>query len=191
MGGYDFRHVHPAVEERVLRPLNVDFARPPRWPVSVLWALVAAGVVCAIWLGTAQARQWIYLSQARDDVAALRERTASAAAARASFAASAAEPPAYAADARHWSKLGTVGVDGVLRSIEAAQVVGAKLISLDVDGDTQRVELQLDVTGADVASAYVQALNAGLVTPLWTLARLQTQGTTQTAIIHGQIVATQ
>ena len=60
------------------------------------------------------------------------------------------------------------------------------MIAVEVDADGRRAEIQLDVANADVASAYLQALNAGLDTPTWTLSRLQVSGNTETALIVGR-----
>lgn len=170
-----------------MRSLDVDFAPPARWPVVTLWTLVACMLVGAAFLAAVDAREWRALAHRRDDVAALHAQLDSTRAQQASRAASAVESPAYAIDARRLKNLATADVAGVLRSIESARVPGARVLALDVDAEGRRIELQLDVTSADVAASYVQALNAGLDPRTWSLVRLQIQGSSQTAVIHGQL----
>ena len=151
------------------------------------WVLVACGLAGSVALGTVDARQWQALSRERAQLDAARGRLEAVSAVRAAQAASAAEPPAYAVDARRWMKLGALDAGAVLRTLESAQVPGVKVSSVDIDGEARRVELQLEVSGADVVATYVQALNAGLDAPVWMLARVQSQANLQTAVVHAQL----
>ena len=108
-------------------------------------------------------------------------------ASQASQAASASQPPPYAVDARRRMAMSSFDSAGVLRSIESAQVSGARVTSLEIDVESRQVELELEVTSADVAAAYLRALNGGLDKPQWTLSRLQVQGGVESALIHGQV----
>ena len=83
--------------------------------------------------------------------------------------------------------LASVDGAGVLRTVESAQVAGAKLINIDVNVEARQAELEVEVTSAQVAATYLQALNAGLDQPAWELVRLQTQSTSESALIRGQI----
>lgn len=171
----------------VLRPLNVDFAAPRRLPALALWAVAAALLVLTGFVAAADVRRWQALASARDNTAGLRTRFDAQRASQASRAASASQPPPFADDARRRIATSSFDAAGVLRSLESAQVAGAKVTSLDIDAESRQVELELEVTSADVAAAYLSALNAGLDTSQWTLSRLQVQGGTETALIHGQV----
>lgn len=170
-----------------MRALHANFARPTRWPVIALWGLAVAVLALAAWAGTRDVREWRALSAERVKTAEFSGQLDAARAAQEARAASAARPPSFALDARHWMKLSAFDGGGVLRSIESAQVTGAKVVSIEIDGDSRHVELEVEVTGADVASSYLQALNAGTEHPAWVLSRLQVQGGTEVALIHGQI----
>ena len=170
-----------------MRVLHADFARPAQWPVVALWVLAAALFALAAWAGARDLHEWRALSAERVKTAELGRQLGAARAMQSAQAASAANPPSFALDARHWMKVSAFDGSGVLRSIESAQVGGAKVVSIQIDSDSHRVELEVEVTGADVASSYLQALNAGTERPAWTLSRLQIQGGSEVALIHGQI----
>ena len=170
-----------------MRALRVDFARPARWPVVVLWALSMAVLAAAAWAGVRDFKEWRTLSAARVQTAKLGEQLRAARVVQSAQAASAAKPPAFSLNARHWMRMLAFDGSGVLRSIETVQVAGAKVVSIEIDSDGQRVELEVEVTGADVASSYLQALNAGTKRPAWALSRLQIQGGTELALIHGRM----
>lgn len=170
-----------------MRVLRVDFARPPRWPAVVLWMGAVALLAAAGWMTWRDARDWQVLSAQRAATHALQARLDEASAKRAAFAASAVEPPPFAADARRWLALAKVDGVGVLRTVESAQLAGAKLIAVDVNSERAQAELEVEVASAEVAAAYLAALNAGDDTPAWTLIRLQTQGAIETALIRGQL----
>jgi hypothetical protein len=170
-----------------MRTLHADFARPAQWPVMALWTAAALLAALTAWEGVHDLREAKALSAKRAETAELGARLDSAHARQAGHAASAAEPPPFANDATHWLRLSRVDVGGVFRSVESAQVAGARLVSIEIDGEGRRAELEVEVTGADVASAYLDALNAGLARPAWALTRLQAQGGTETALIHEQL----
>jgi hypothetical protein len=172
---------------RILRALNVDFALPPRWPVASLWVLALLVLALAGWAGLRDRQTWRVLSDEREKTAALQSQLDVARVAQAAQAASAAEAPAFALDAKRALALAMFDSGGVLRSVESAQVAGAKVVSLDIDGESRRVDLEVEVASADVAAAYLQALNAGADRTVWVLSRLQAQGGTESALIHGQI----
>jgi len=167
--------------------LHVDFARPPRWPAIVLWMLAVAVLAAASWIGARDLQDWRALSAKRARTAALRAQLDSVRAARAAQAASAAEPPPFAVDARRWMALSRLDSTGVLRAVESAQVIGAKVTAIDVNAESRSVELEIEVTSAEVAAAYLQALNAGADRPAWALVRLQMQGAIESALIRGQL----
>jgi hypothetical protein len=170
-----------------LRALNVDFAPPRRWPAAILWATAAMLFGLAGFVTTADMRRWQALTADRDRTADLRAQLDSQRASQAMLAASASQPPTYAVDARHRMALSAFDSAGVLRSVESAQIPGAKVTSLEIDAESRRVQLELEVTGADVAAAYLLALNAGLDRPQWTLSRLQVLGGVESALISGQV----
>lgn len=118
---------------------------------------------------------------------ALQRQLDAARATTAERAASAAEPPPFAADARRWMALARIDSPGVLRAIDSARVVGAKVIAIDVDAESRRVDLEVEVASAEVAASYLQALNAGEGRPMWALGRLQAQGPVEAALFHGQL----
>ena len=176
-----------AARSVILKPLHVDFACPPRWPAAMLWMLVLAVLAGAGWVGARDLRAWQELSTCRERTAALQSQLDTARAVVAARAASAAEPPPFAVDARRWMALASVDGAGVLRTVESAQVGGAKMINIDVNVEARQAELEVEVTSAQVAATYLQALNAGLDQPAWELVRLQTQSTSESALIRGQI----
>lgn len=170
-----------------MRPLAVDFARPPQWPVIALWSLALCILALAVWAGPRDWREWRSLCAERLRTAELGNQLDTARALQATQAASAAKPLPFAIDARRWMTLSAFDGGSVLRSIESAQVNGARVVSIEMDGDSRHVQLEVEVTGADVASSYLQALNAGIDRPAWVLSRLQIQGGTEVALIDGQI----
>ncbi len=170
-----------------MRAVRVDFAQPPRWPVRAVWSVGVLMAVAACWVGWGDLRRWQVLVAQQAVTEALQAQADTARAARAAQAASAAELPSFAVDARRWLALAKLDSTGVLRTVESARVAGAKLIALDVNADARRAELEVEVTSAEVATAYLQALNAGTDQPAWTLVRLQTQGAVESALITGQL----
>ena len=170
-----------------MRAIHVDFAPPPRWPGLVLWGAAVLLGTASSCIGARDWQQWQSLSAKSARVDALLAQLASARAATAAQAASAAEPPPFAADAKRWMTLAALDGTGVLRAVESARVVGAKMITIDVNAESRRVELEVEVTSAEVAAAYLEALNAGEDSPQWTLARLQTQGGIESVLIRGQL----
>jgi hypothetical protein len=179
--------VDHAVGSIVLRRLDFDFAPPPRWPVALLWIAATGLLALAGALVTNDVPQWHALSSGRDRVADLQAQVDAMQAAQASQAASAAAPPAFSLDVRRRMALAAFDVGGVLRSIESAQVAGARLTSLDVDADSRRVELEVEVASANVAAGYLRELNAGLDKPAWSLVRVQMHGGTESALIRGEV----
>lgn len=167
--------------------MNVDFAPTRCWPAAILWATAATLLVLAGFVATGDLRQWQVLSAERDKTADLHAQLDAQRAAQAMQAASASQPPTYAVDARHRMALSSFDTAGVLRSVESAQIQGAKVTSLEVDAESRHVQLELEVTSADVAAAYLLALNAGLDKPQWTLSRLQMLGGVESALISGQV----
>jgi len=170
-----------------VRPLRADFARPPAWPVASLWLAVALILALAAGMGLRDLQLGRRLQEARSQTHSIMARMDDVRAEQSARAASAAQPPAFSADARRLMALSTFDAAGVLRSVEAVQMQGAKLARLDLDATTRHVEIELDVANADVATAYVQALNAGLDRPLWTLSRFQAQGASLSALIRCEL----
>ncbi len=170
-----------------MRALRVDFSRPARWPLVALWALSVAVLATTVWAAAGDLKEWRVLSDERMKTVKLERQLDAARAVRSAQSASAAKPPTFSLDARHWMSMSAFDGSGVLRSIESAQVAGAKVVSIEIDSVNERVELEVEVTGADVASNYLQALNAGTGRSDWTLSRLQIQGGTEMALIHGRI----
>ncbi len=155
--------------------------------MTSLWLLASLVLVLAAWAGLRDTQGWFALSEGKAKTAALQARLDQALVAQAAQAASAAVPPPFAVDAKRWMALSTFDSGGVLRSIESAQVAGAKVVSLEIDAEGRRVELEVEVASADVATAYLQSLNAGMDHPVWVLSRVQAQGGTESALILGQI----
>ena len=170
-----------------MRALDVDFAKPRRWPALTLWAVAGALLILAGVISAGDFQGWETLLRARSTTLALQSDLDTLRASQASRAASAAEPSAFATDARHRMRMSSFDVAGVLRRIESAQVPGARLANLDIDAEGRRVDLELEVPGADVAARYLRALNVGLDQPIWVLSRLQVQGGVESALIHGEI----
>lgn len=149
--------------------------------------LATAVLALAAWATAHDVAAWNVLYEARLKTAALQAGLDRARAVTAARGASAAVPPTFAVDARRWMALSSFDSGGVLRSVESAQVAGAKLVSLEIDARDRRVQLEVEVTSADVATAYLQALNAGSDRPLWALTRLQAQAGIESALIVGQM----
>ena len=166
---------------------QVDFAPPLAWPVAVGWVCAGlAAVACAL-SGIRYSHAWEASASARDQTGRLARQIDALHAARSALAASAAEPAPFAADAARLTDWSSVDAAGVLRSIETAQVAGAKVAEIDIDASTRTAELRLDVTSADMATAYLAALNAGDARSAWTLVRVQSQGAAFEALIRGEI----
>ena len=170
-----------------MRSLPADFAKPARWPVVSLWLIAAVAASGAAWQGTLAAVAWRHLDDEKAKTQILSQQIELARATFAARAASAAAPGPLAADAKHMIALASFDAEGILRSIESVQVQGAKVSQLDIDTDSRRVEIQLDITSADVATTYVQDLNAGNDHPIWVLSRVQSQGTAQSASIRARM----
>ena len=155
--------------------------------MAALWVLALLTLAVAGWVGAKDVRGWLALSDDKAATATLQSRLDRAIAVRAALAASAAAPPSYAIDARRWMALSTFDTAGVLRSVESAQIAGAKVVALDIDAPGRSVELEVEVASAEVATAYLQALNAGIDHPVWVISRLQAQAGIESALILGQI----
>lgn len=169
-----------------MRPVVVDFAPPPRWPAAIAWGAAALLGLGVVWAVHDDVQQWHALSAARDRGVELERRWGERRAGQAALAASAAALPTFAPDAARRLADGSFDTLGVLRSIESARVPGARVTGLEVDAAGRRAEILLEVANAEVASAYLQALNAGLDRPTWMLSRLQVSGGTETALIVGR-----
>lgn len=165
-----------------MRALSVDFAPPSPWPARALYFVALCMLGLALWQGVIAWRSGQRLVSERAATAAT-SRQLQAARAR---LASAARPsaPAYARDARTIARAAAFDVGAVLRAIESAQIVGAKVASIAIDSRRRSADLVVDVAGPEVASTYVQALDAGDPHPAWTLVRLQTQGPKSSAEIQ-------
>ena len=170
-----------------MRAVRVDFASPPAWPAVTLWAMAALVAVACAWVGVQDLRAFGEVVRAKTATQRLAQQLEARRAAQAALASSAAGPAPFATDAGRLMAWSAVDVAGVLGSIEAAQVTGVKVSQVDVDGPARKVELTLDVVSAQVASAYVQALNAGDEHPAWTLSRVQSQGGAGSALVRGEI----
>jgi len=170
-----------------VKPLPANFATPSRWPRLSLWAVAAVAAAGAAWQGAHAGVAWQHLDAERAATRALSQQVRLKHAAAVAHAASAAARAPYAVDARRLMALASFDAAGVLRSIESVQLPGAKVSGLDIDADARRAEIQLDVTSADVAAAYVQGLNAGNDHPAWVLVRVQSQGAAQMASIRAQL----
>ena len=170
-----------------MRTLPVDFARPAAWPVVVLWTIVALVVAICGWTGSRDQRAWQRLTEIRATTQLSEQQLGAGRAAQAALAASATEAVPFAMDARRLMALSSVDVAGVLRSLETAQLPGAKVSQIDVDTATRGIELTLEVASADMATSYLQALNADDDRPAWSLVRVQSQGGTIAAFIHGEV----
>ncbi|MET0383536.1 MAG: hypothetical protein ABW032_08950 [Burkholderiaceae bacterium] len=168
-----------------MRPVRVDFARPSRWPGR--W-IVALGVVIGLvscWQGELAWRAWHRLAESRERTLIL-QTALDAAVGRLRRAEASASAPAYARDALAIARTSSFDVGGALRSVEAAQMAGAKTVSIDIDAESRTVSIDLEVAHADMATAYVEALNAGDDRRPWTLSRLQAQGGGALAAIRGE-----
>jgi hypothetical protein len=165
---------------RMLRP---DFARPSAWPRHAAYAAAVTLLAASAWQGVLAERGYRALLDQRARTAEL-QSSLGAELVRLNVQQAPASAPSYERDARSIARMSSFDVGGVLRSVESAQVAGAKVINLDVDASTRTAALTLDVASASTATAYVEALNAGDDRPKWTLARLQTQGTGDSAEVR-------
>jgi hypothetical protein len=87
----------------------------------------------------------------------------------------------------HLMSVADFDVAAVLRSIESVRLPGARLLELEIDAESRRVDMQLEASNADTVARYVQALNAAESGPGWTLVRLQLQGATQSVLIRAKL----
>jgi hypothetical protein len=155
--------------------------------VLSLWVIAVVAASGAAWQGVRAGEAWQHLEDERASTRALSQKVQLSRVAFAARAASAVATAPFAADAKHLMALASFDAAGVMRSIESVQMQGAKVSQLDIDTDARRVEIQLDITSADVASTYVQDLNAGDYHPIWVLSRVQSQGSAQSATIRAQV----
>ena len=166
-----------------MRLLNPNFARPSPWPRHLAYASAVVLVAVSAWQGVWAEQGYRTLIDQRARTAEL-QSDLGVELARLNVQEAPASAPGYERDARSIARMSSFDVGGVLRSVESAQVVGAKVVNLDIDASTRTAVLSLDVVSASTATAYVEALNAGDDHPKWTLARLQTQGTGDSAEVR-------
>jgi hypothetical protein len=167
----------------IVKILKVEFAPPSPWPARLAYAASTAILATALWQGILAWRGYEHLRAEHVQTASMRQRMEVAFARLAPPAAPASAPP-YERDAREIARSASFDVGGVLRAIESAQVVGAKVASIDIDTQARSVGIALDVASPDVATAYAQALNGDDPHPFWVLARLQSQAGGNTAEIR-------
>jgi len=168
-----------------MKALQVNFARPPRWPARLAYGLSAALCALGIWQGVVAAHGYEALLGERGRSADL-QRQLDRTMKQANAPVQVASAPAYDRDARALARTSGFDVGSVLHAIESVQILGVKATNVDIDAETRTVELTLDVTSADVATIYVQALNTVVGPPVWTLVRLQAKAGGDTAQVRGQ-----
>lgn len=79
------------------------------------------------------------------------------------------EPP-YAADARRLAAIAAMPIDAILLSLERIRIPGVRVLSLDIQSETGRVQLEIEAHDLSQVSRYLDDLNAGFETPKWALA---------------------
>jgi hypothetical protein len=171
---------------RIMKPIEIDFAPPPAWRRWLPWgfALLALGASAGFGWRTVETWQAVQVLKARNDE--FRARIDARRLAQAAAAASAATPPPWAEDARRLAGIAAFDLEGVLLNVEAAQVEGVRLRTMDVSPSEASARLEIDAPSTEAVLAYVQALNAGLPTAVWHLERLQSDPSVQTATVGGR-----
>jgi hypothetical protein len=81
--------------------------------------------------------------------------------------------PAYAADAAAVAKLAAFPLDRVLSSLEAAQVQGVKVVSVETSASEATARVELEFTDHTALLNYLEVINAGEPTPRWVLLQAQ------------------
>jgi hypothetical protein len=168
-----------------MKPLSVEFA--PKRPLPA-WVWVMASVLM---LGVAAQQGWdawrltSKLHAAQVEHAGLKARLDHAARARREAEAALRAEPAYAKDLAAIAKMASFPLDRVLASVESAQVVGARLTSIEVSAVEGVATAELEFSDQQALGAYLDAVNAGESEPRWRLvqARAGTQGAPGTASI--------
>ncbi len=173
-----------------MRALNVNFVwRRPIWS----WLAIAASTAFAV---AAMHQAWSAMAIVND------VRTVESEVVRLTLAldekrkqasvgapAQAAAEPAYFKDALELSELAAFDAGMVLRVLEAVQVVGVKVTSLDMVPKDGGSRVELEVADSTALLQYLEQLNAGTEPPhIWQLLRTQSPTPTNagTASILGR-----
>lgn len=79
---------------------------------------------------------------------------------------------AYAADAANIAKLASFDVAAVLTNIEAAKVLGVRVVSIDVTARESTTRIEIESPDHQAAIQYVSVLNQAAASNRWALTRL-------------------
>lgn len=93
--------------------------------------------------------------------------------------------PAYAADAAAVAKLASFDVAGVLANIEAAKVLGVRVVSIEIAAAEATTRIEIESPDHQAAVQYTAALNKADKSHRWDLSRAQlhqTSGVTATIV---------
>jgi hypothetical protein len=156
-----------------MRAPDINFV-PPRRLGRGWWMLLAAAMLVA---GADQAnRAWkthrsieaAHARVAQGLAQATRERDRGQAQAARQRAGT-----AYAKDALDASHEAAFALDAVLASVESVQIVGVRLVSIDIAARDGLVKAEVEATDSQALLRYVQAINAGEPVERWVLVRMQ------------------
>jgi hypothetical protein len=155
-----------------MRALKVEFAAPRRVPQGVWYA----GAAVFLALGVQQGMDaWHLRQQAREldaktqQLRAERERREQD---RAAERAQRVAPPPYAKDAAEIARIAAFPVEKVLARVESVQIVGVKVVSLNLDAVQGSARLELEFQDSAGLMKYLTAINAE-EGPKWALQQAQ------------------
>jgi len=157
-----------------MRRLDVDLLDRPDPVRRAGWAAVLVGAAClalAAWHAQVQHGR---LAREAATNAQLRERLDQLHARRAATEKEAVNP--FARQDEELARLAAFDLDGVFASAESAQVSGVRALSIEMSPADGSARLQVEASAVPSVLDYVDALNAGLPTPAWRIARVDGAG---------------
>ena len=171
-----------------MRALAVNFVtRPSVWP-WIGYPLSVGLLAVAGWQGWFAVELAKQAQLAEDKALAVQAEVEGVRQRHAHAAEPPRTPPAYTQDAEAISRQAGFDAGRVLAAIEAAQVVGVKVSSVEILPPEQTARVELEVNDPAALLQYLEQLNAGMEgAPGWRL--LRTQSATGTAAGSATIVA--
>jgi hypothetical protein len=140
-----------------MRPLNVEFGPPRRWPTLLATGGAFFLVVVICWL----LNQWSETEQQRTKLKADLAALKSTFAADAASSASKGHIPtvAYHGDAKAWATIASFDFNQIFRMVEATRIAGTTVGSIEINAVQGTALLEIAVPDAAAALAYANAIN--------------------------------